>query len=129
MSVFWAICRQHVVLAWRGGHTTLAVAFLFIGVTLMPFGLGPELALLQALAPGLLWVVLIMALLTSLDRVFQADYEDGSLDQMLLLPLPLELVVLAKLLGHYVALVLPLFLVFPLAGPFLNSAPAHSPTP
>ena len=98
MSVFWALCRQHMVLAWRGGHTTLAVAFLFIGVTLMPFGLGPELALLQALAPGLLWVVLVMTLLTSLDRVFQADYEDGSLDQMMLMPLPLEFVVLAKLL-------------------------------
>ena len=127
MSVFWAICRQHMVLAWRGGHTTLAVAFLFIGVTLMPFGLGPELALLQALAPGLLWVVLIMALLTSLDRLFQADYEDGSLDQMMLMPLPLELVVLGKLLGHYMALVLPLLLAVPLAGLLLNLAPAHLP--
>ena len=127
MSVFWAICRQHAVLAWRGGHTTLAVAFLFIGVTLMPFGLGPELALLQALAPGLLWVVLIMALLTSLDRLFQADYEDGSLDQMMLMPLPLEFVVLAKLLGHYIALVLPLLLAVPLAGLLLNLAPAHLP--
>mgnify|MGYP005988936315 FL=1 len=127
MSVFWAICRQHVVLAWRGGHATLAVAFLFIGVTLMPFGGGQELEHLQGLAPGLLRGGLIMALLTSLDRVFQADYEDGSLDQMLLMPLPLEFVVLAKLLGHYIALVLPLLLAVPLAGLLLNLAPAHLP--
>lgn len=123
MRVFRAICRQHVTLAWRGGHSGLAVAFLFIGVTLMPFGLGPELKTLRALAPGLLWVVLAIALMTSLDRLFQADFEDGSLDQLMLTPLPLELAVLAKLLGHYIALVVPLLLSVPLAGVLLNIAP------
>ena len=68
--LFWAVCRQHMVLAWRGGHASLAVAFLFIAVTLMPFGLGPELKLLRAMAPGLLWVVLVMALMSSLERLF-----------------------------------------------------------
>ncbi len=125
MSVFMAICRQHMLVAWRGGHTSLAVAFLFIAVTLMPFGLGPELKLMRALAPGLLWVVLVMALLTSLDRLFQADYEDGALDQLVLMPLALELAVLAKLLGHFGALVVPLILAIPVAGLLLNIAPAH----
>ena len=58
MRVLSAICATHMRLAWRGGHSGLAVAFLFIAVTLLPFGLGPELKLLRALAPGLLWVVL-----------------------------------------------------------------------
>ena len=66
-------------LAWRGGQTVLAVSFLFIAITLLPFGLGPELKLLRALAPGLLWVVLAISLLTTLDRLFQADFEDGTL--------------------------------------------------
>ena len=96
MGIFLSLCHQHMLLAWRSGHTTLIVTFLFIAVTLMPFGLGPELALLSRLAPGLLWVVLLMSLLLSLDRMFQADYEDGTLEQLGLLPLPMELIVLAK---------------------------------
>lgn len=127
MRLFWAICDQHMRLAWRGGHAGLAVAFLFIAVTLMPFGLGPELKLLRALAPGLLWVVLVMALMTSLDRLFQADFEDGSLDQLMLAPLSLELAVLAKLLGHYIAMVIPLLVAVPVAGFLLNIAPARLP--
>ena len=79
MSIFIALCRQHVLLAWRSGHTTLIVSFLFIAVLLMPFGLGPELALLRKLAPGLLWVVLLMSLLlccyTTLFRTFWTTHE------------------------------------------------------
>lgn len=122
-GMFLAIARHHAVLAWRGGHSVLAVAFLFIAVTLLPFGIGPELKLLRSLAPGLLWVVLVMALMTSLDRLFQEDYEDGALDRLMLLPLPLELAVLAKLAGHYVALVVPLLAAVPLAGLLLNIEP------
>jgi heme exporter protein B len=84
--IFAAICRQHIRLSWRNGQTVLAVSFLFIAITLLPFGLGPELKLLRALAPGLLWVVLAISLLTSLERLFQADYEDGALDRLLLVP-------------------------------------------
>lgn len=124
-GVFFAIARQHALLAWRGGHSVLAVAFLFIAVTILPFGIGPELKLLRALAPGLLWVVLVMALMTSLDRLFQEDYEDGALDRLMLLPLPLELAVLAKLAGHFAALVLPLLAAVPLAGLLLNIEPAR----
>ena len=93
MRILLAICTTHMRLAWRGGHSGLAVAFLFIAVTLMPFGLGPELKLLRALAPGLLWVVLVMTVLVSLDRLFQEDFEDGSLDQLIGLMPSLELVV------------------------------------
>jgi heme exporter protein B len=125
--IFAAICRQHIRLSWRNGQTVLAVSFLFIAITLLPFGLGPELKLLRALAPGLLWVVLAISLLTSLERLFQADYEDGALDRLLLVPLSFEAVVLAKLLGHYVALVLPLIAAVPLAGLLLNIEAARLP--
>ncbi|MCH1541895.1 MAG: heme exporter protein CcmB [Alphaproteobacteria bacterium] len=127
MPILAAICRQHMHLSWRSGQTVLAVSFLFIAITLLPFGLGPELKLLRALAPGLLWVVLAISLLTSLERLFQADYEDGSLDRLLLVPLAFEAVVLAKLLGHYLALVLPLIASVPLAGLLLNIEAARLP--
>ena len=127
MSIFIALCRQHVLLAWRSGHTTLIVSFLFIAVLLMPFGLGPELALLRKLAPGLLWVVLLMSLLLSLDRMFQADFEDGTMDQLVLLPTSLEMVVLAKSLGHFIALFIPLLVAVPVAGLLLNIEAAALP--
>ena len=110
MSLFMTLCAAHIRLAWRGGQTVLAVSFLFIAVTLLPFGLGPELKLLRALAPGLLWVVLAISLLTTLDKLFQADFEDGTLDRLRLLPLAFEAALLAKLSGHFLALVLPLIL-------------------
>jgi heme exporter protein B len=127
MRAFLPIMSQHMRLAWRSGHSGLAVAFMFIAVMLMPFGLGPELKLLRALAPGLLWVVLVMALMTSLERLFQADFEDGHLDQLMLAPHALEISVMAKLAGHYLALVVPLLLAVPLAGFLLNIAPARVP--
>lgn len=127
MRAFRAICATHIRLAWRGGHSGLALAFLFIAITLLPFGLGPELKLLRALAPGLLWVVLVMTVLVTLDRLFQEDFEDGTLDRYISLALPLEMVVLAKLLGHYVAVIVPLLVFVPVAGLLLNIAPDHVP--
>ena len=120
IGIFMSLCHQHMLLAWRSGHTTLIVSFLFIAITLMPFGLGPELALLRKLAPGLLWVVMLMSLLLSLDRMFQADFEDGTFDQLALLPMPMELIVLAKSLGHFLALFVPLLICVPVAGLLLN---------
>ena len=74
-----------------------------------------------------LWVVLLMSLLLSLDRMFQADYEDGTLEQLGLLPLPMELIVLAKSLGHFIALFVPLLISVPLAGLLLNIEAAVLP--
>jgi heme exporter protein B len=92
------------------------LAFVFICVMLMPFGLGPELSLLQRLAPGLLWVIMLMAVLLSLDRMFQADFEDGSLDQLMLLPVALEWAVIAKVCAHFAGILLPVLAMMPLAG-------------
>lgn len=127
MNLFMTLCAAHIKLSWRGGQTVLAVSFLFIAVTLLPFGLGPELKLLRALAPGLLWVVLAISLLTTLDKLFQADFEDGTIDRLRLLPLAFEAALLAKLSGHFLALVLPLILSVPLAGLLLNIDGAYLP--
>lgn len=127
MRVFNALCVQHMRLAWRGGYTLLAVAFLFIAITLLPFGIGPDLKTLRALAPGLLWVVLVMTVLITLDRIFQEDFEDGTLDRLMAVPLALEFVVLAKLAGHYAAVIVPLLVAVPVAGLLLNIDPAHVP--
>jgi heme exporter protein B len=128
MRIFLALMFQQIRLGWRGGQTVLAIAFLFIAVTLLPFGIGPELRLLKELAPGLVWVVMLLTLMATLDRLFQADLEDGALDQLFLLPLALELVVLAKATGHFVVVVLPLLLAVPLAGILLNIEPVALPS-
>jgi len=82
----------------------------------VPFALGPDLNLLARIGPAILWLAAVLATLIGLDRLFQADEEDGSLDLMLASPLPLELVVLAKVLAHWLTTGLPLALAAPLFG-------------
>lgn len=114
------LMRQHIKVCWRSGYVLLSIGFLFIAIILLPFGVGADLILLQRLAPGLLWIALLLTLLVSLDSLFTTDKEDGSLDQIFLLPLAPELALAAKLLGHCVALLLPLLLAMPVAGLLLN---------
>ncbi len=120
MTAFYAIWRLDLQQIWREGSVSLVIAFVFMALTLMPFGIGPELALLKRLAPGLIWVIVILALMLSLDRLFQGDVEDGSFDQFRLGVLPLEMVILAKILAHYCAIIIPLVVVLPLAGILVN---------
>ncbi|MEV9444003.1 heme exporter protein CcmB, partial [Klebsiella pneumoniae] len=77
------------------------LTFFVLAVALFPLGVGPEPATLARIAPGVVWVAALLAATVSLDRLFQADYEDGSLELLLLEPLPLELAVLAKCLAHW----------------------------
>ncbi len=79
MSSFIALMRQDVVMAWRENSAGLSISFFMIAVALIPFGLGPDLKLLRDIAPGLIWVALLLAVLLSLESIFQADLEDGSL--------------------------------------------------
>ncbi len=118
-----ALFARELRLVLRGGHLMPVLAFVFICVMLMPFGLGPELSLLQRLAPGLLWVIMLMAVLLSLDRMFQADFEDGGLDQLMLMPVALEGIVVAKLCAHFVGILFPVLATMPLAGLLLNIRP------
>lgn len=120
MNSFIALIRQDIALAWRQNSVGLSVSFFMIAVALIPFGLGPDLKLLRDIAPGLVWVALLLAVLLSLESIFQADLEDGSFDQYLLSDTPLEILMLAKGLAHWVGVVLPLVLTAPLAGLLLN---------
>ena len=114
---FTAIVARDVKLAARvGGSGALGLVFFLMLVTLVPFALGPDLNLLARIGPAILWLAAVLATLIGLDRLFQADEEDGSLDLLLAAPLPLELVVLAKALAHWLTTGLPLALAAPLVG-------------
>ncbi|HEX5867205.1 MAG TPA: heme exporter protein CcmB [Beijerinckiaceae bacterium] len=114
---FTAIVARDVKLAARvGGSGALGLVFFLMLVTLVPFALGPDLNLLARIGPAILWLAAVLATLIGLDRLFQADEEDGSLDLLLAAPLPLELVVLAKALAHWLTTGLPLALAAPLFG-------------
>ena len=109
MNPFFALLSRDIRLAVRsGGGATLALAFFAAVVTLVPLGVGADLRLLARIAGGVLWVAAVLAALLSLDRLFQADYEDGSLDLLMLSPLSLETTALAKIASHWLATGLPL---------------------
>lgn len=121
MKSTWALFRRDVLLAWReGGATGTALGFYLVVVAMMPLGLGPDLNLLSRIAPGVLWVALLLASLLSADRIFHNDYEDGSLDVLAMGPLPLPLVAAMKSLAHWVTTGIPLALLAPLLGLLLN---------
>ncbi len=124
MKIAWAIVRRDLVLAYRqGGGIGTAIGFFLVVVTLLPLGLGPDIALLSRIAPGALWIALLLSVLLSVDRVLQPDHEDGSLEQMLLAPMPLELTVICKSFAHWLTTGVPLALTAPLFGLLLNLAP------
>ena len=121
MSAFWGLVGRDLGLAWReGGAVGTALGFYLIVVTMLPLGLGPDLQLLSRIAPGMLWIALLLAALLSLSRVFESDYEDGSLEVLALGTLPLEGVAAAKALAHWISTGIPLTLLTPLLGLLLN---------
>ncbi len=103
-----------------GGGFGLGLAFFLIVVVLVPFGVGPQSALLAKIAPGILWVGALLACLLSLDRIFALDFEDGSLDLLATAPVPLEGVVAMKALAHWLTTGLPLTIAAPFLGVLLN---------
>lgn len=116
-SVMFAVLRREVALALRQkGEVLTPLVFFIVVASLFPLGVGPESALLLRMAPGVLWVSALLAAMLSLQRMFASDYADGSLEQMLLSPTPLTLLVAAKALSHFVLSGLPLVLVAPVLG-------------
>jgi heme exporter protein B len=116
-----ALLLRDMRLAMRaGGGFGLSLAFFLIVVVLVPFGVGPEMVLLSKIAPGILWVGALLACLLSLDRIFALDFEDGTLDLLATAPLPLEAVVSAKSLAHWITTGLPLVLAAPVLGVLLG---------
>lgn len=116
----WATLKRDLVLLLRRRSEVLnPLVFFAIVITLFPIGISPDPALLAAIAPGLLWVAALLAALLSLDSLFRSDYDDGSLEQLLLTPQPLALLVLAKVAVHWLLTGLPLALMAPLLGVML----------
>jgi heme exporter protein B len=121
MRAFITLLRRDIALAVReGGTVGTALGFYLIVVAMMPLGLGPDLNLLTRIAPGVLWIALLLAALLSLPRIFEIDYEDGSLEVMALSELPLEGVAAAKALAHWITTSIPLALMAPVLGILLN---------
>ena len=103
-----------------GGGALIGVLFFLTIVAVIPFGVGPDLALLSRIGPAIVWIGALLAALLGLDRLFQAERDDGSLDLMLMQETPLVLTVLVKCLAHWVATSLPLVIASPLLGLFMN---------
>ena len=112
-----SIIRRDLLLAYRRRSDVLTTLFFFvIVVSLFPLGVGPEMKTLRLIAPGVVWVAALLASMLSLNRLFAADYQDGTLEQMLLAPQPLALIVLGKIIAHWLVSGLPLALMAPVLG-------------
>ena len=128
MSAFRLLVARDLRLALRqSGDAGTVVAFFVLTVILFPFGVGPEPELLRRIASGIVWVTALLAALLSLERLFLADYEDGSLEALALMPLPLEAQVVAKCLAHWLVTGLPLTIMAPLLALFLHLDAAAYP--
>lgn len=125
MKAALALVRRDLVLAGRiGGSGGLGLVFFLMIVAVIPFALGPDLNLLSRIGPAILWIAALLSTLVGLDRLFQADEEDGSLDLLRLSGTPLEILVLAKAAAHWLTTGLPLALASPLFGLLLALEPA-----
>lgn len=121
MTAFFALLAFDIRLSFRrGADTMVVVGFFVLTVVLFPFAIGNDTALLARIAPGLVWVTALLAAMLALDRLFLADFEDGSLDQLLVSEMPLELTVLAKAAAHWVTTGLPLIMAAPVLALVLN---------
>lgn len=121
MKGFAAIIRRELKLAMRqGSDAAIALIFFVVVVALFPLGVGPEPGVLERISGGVVWIGALLAAMLSLDRLFQADHEDGGLDLLVMAPWPLEGLVLAKCLAHWLVTGLPIMLISPLLGLLLH---------
>jgi len=124
VNAVWAMARRDLLLALRRQSEVLTALFFFVIVcSLFPLGIGPEPALLRKIAPGVLWVAALLATLLGLPRLFAADHQDGTLEQMALSPSSLGLLVAGKVLAHWLVSGLPLVLLAPVLGIQFDLAP------
>lgn len=119
-----ALFRREARLAVRvGGGAMMGAVFFLIVIAIVPFAIGPDLNLLQRIGPAILWIGALLATLIGLDRLFQADHEDGSLDLLFMSEMPLTVIVAVKACAHWVTTGLPLVVVAPVLGLMLNVDP------
>jgi len=121
MNSYLFMVRRDLRLALRqSSDNVMVVMFFVLCAVLFPFGVGPELGILARISAGVIWVGALLASMLSLERLFQTDYEDGSLELMALTPTPLEILVLAKITAHWLTTGLPLIIAAPLLAVLLN---------
>ncbi|MGL4616337.1 MAG: heme exporter protein CcmB [Shewanella sp.] len=120
-QAFFTLLQRDLKIAVRHrGDIFNPLLFFVMVVTLFPLGIGPEPQMLARVAPGIIWVAALLASMLSLERLFKADFSDGSLEQMLLSPQPLAILVLAKVLAHWILTGVPLIIIAPLLAVLLN---------
>ncbi|WP_426818244.1 heme exporter protein CcmB [Winslowiella sp. 2C04] len=119
--MLWRVIMRELQIAFRSGAEIVnPLWFFLIVITLFPLGVGPEPQLLARIAPGIVWVAALLSSLLALERLFRDDFMDGSLEQLLLLPTPLAITVLGKVIAHWLITGLPLLLLSPLAALLLS---------
>ncbi|NNJ91740.1 MAG: heme exporter protein CcmB [Gammaproteobacteria bacterium] len=116
-TAFLTVLKRDLILAMRRKSDVTSTLFFFVVVvSLFPLAIGPELDTLRMIAPGIVWVAALLASMLALDHMFSVDYQDGSLEQLLLTPQPLTVLVVAKVLAHWLITGLPLVMIAPLLG-------------
>lgn len=121
LNAFYHLLIRDLRLALRNRHELAnPLIFFVLVVSLFPLAITPTAEALQAMAPGVIWVAALLAVLLSLDRLFKEDYDDGSLDQLMLSPNPLMILVFAKVTAHWLLTGLPLVIIAPLLGLFMS---------
>lgn len=125
MNAFLRLLAHDLRLQLRQGSDLVSpIAFFVLATAFVPLAIGPETNLLAKVAPGMIWVTALLATLLALDRLFQRDFEDGSLDMLVLAPIPLELAVVAKVAAHWATTGLPVMLVAPILGVMMGLDPS-----
>ena len=126
MNIFWVVLQRDLKLALRRRREVAnPLVFFIIVVSLFPLGVSPDRELLAEIAPGVIWVTALLASLMSMDAIFRSDYEDGSLEQLLLLSGSKVLMVSAKILAHWLSIGLPLIIIAPVMS-LLLYFPSHA---
>lgn len=121
LSTMTTIIRRELLIAFRRQADIFnPLWFFIIVITLFPLSIGPDPSLLSRIAPGIVWVAALLSALLSLERLFRDDYQDGSLEQMMLMPVPLPVVVISKVLAHWLLTGMPLILISPLLAILLS---------
>ncbi len=121
IDAFLALFKRDLLIAFRNRSEALNPLMFFVLVTLLfPLGIGPSPNLLQTIAPGVLWVAALLAALLSLDSLFRSDYDDGTLEQIILSAQPLGIMVIARVFAHWIMTAIPLLILAPILAISLN---------
>lgn len=121
MKGLFALLSRELLIAYRRlAEVFNPLWFFVLVITLFPLSVGPDPQILQRIAPGIIWVAALLSALLSLERLFRDDFIDGSLEQLMLTPLPLPLIVVTKIIAHWILTGLPLLLISPLLAVLLS---------